>query len=565
LEKDGIINLKGTWEFYWEQLVDPEDFSDHKTLIPEYIKVPDAWNYNNDPIDLTGDGFATYRLIITTNQKNGSLGLEIPKISTAYKLWVNEDLVATNGKVGVNADTSIPQSQARLVFFNSSQGNLELIMQISNFHHHTGGILENLKLGTESQIKMSESWHLAFDLFVFGSLFVVGLYHLVFFFFRRKERSNLYFGAFSTMIGIRVLFVGNMFVFKLFPYLDWEMALKVEYLTFYLGTPMFILYLKSILPREISSKIIQLSIVSGLIFSALVLFNPVRVYGQYNIIYQIYVVITIIYLLYALVLACLRKREGAIAIGLAVVLFCGTIINDILYESSLIYLSKSLVSVSLSSWGFLIFVFSQSLIISRKFSRTFSSIEEMTANLQQLNESLEAKVQERTNALESTNLELKKAYHNLSKSEKLRTDLLSNISHDLRSPMTSVLGYINAILDGIVKDPEQLERYLHRIRERITGLNNLTQELFDLIQLESRKLKLEVHVISVEKLIQKIYDKYLLDVQRAGINFILLPANKSAYSSHSSTVEVDIDRIDRAFANIIYNAIKHTPNEGKLL
>ncbi|MBC2724413.1 MAG: histidine kinase, partial [Desulfosporosinus sp.] len=126
------------------------------------------------------------------------------------------------------------------------------------------------------------------------------------------------------------------------------------------------------------------------------------------------------------------------------------------------------------------------------------------------------------------------------------------------------LGYINAILDGIVKDPEQLERYLHRIRERITGLNNLTQELFDLIQLESSKVKLEVHVISVEKLIQKIYDKYLLDVQRAGINFILLPANKSAYSSDSSTVEVDIDRIDRAIANIIYNAIKHTPNEGTI-
>ncbi|KJS22030.1 MAG: hypothetical protein VR72_08065 [Clostridiaceae bacterium BRH_c20a] len=564
LEKDGIVNLAGTWEFYWKQLVNPEGFSDNNSLKPEFIKVPDAWNKYTMDSKLIGDGFATYRLLITTNQRNESLGLEIPKISTAYRLWVNNELLATNGVVGKRADKSIPQFRPNLVFFNSGQGNLELIIQISNFHHLHGGILENFNLGTENQIKVIENWHFAFDFFVFGSLFVVGIYHLIFYFYRRKERSNLYFGTFSTMIGLRALFVGKMFIFQLFPNLNWETALKVEYLTFYLGTPVFILYLKSILSREISIKVIQMAIVSAIIFSALVLLNPVKVYGQYNVIYQIYIIIIIIYLLYTLVLACLRKKEGAIAIGLAVVFFVSTIINDILYESSLIYFSESVATISVSSWGFLIFVFSQSIILSRKFTRAFSRIEEMTVSLQQLNESLEKKVLVRTIALENSNKKLEKANQDLSKMEKSRTDLLTNISHDLRSPMTSILGYVNAILDGLVEDPVQLERYLKRIRERINGLNHLTQDLFDLTQLESRKTNLDVQVMSVEMLMQNVYEKYLLDVQMAGINFKLISANKGPNSPNCLSVEVDIDLIDRAFANIIYNAIKHTPKGGTI-
>ncbi|MDW7674658.1 MAG: sensor histidine kinase [Bacillota bacterium] len=565
LEEDGIISLKGSWEFYWKQLIEPEEFTDGSALNPEFINVPAPWNnYNINNENLIGDGFATYRLLITTNQLNESLGLEIPKMWTAYKLWVNKDLLAANGNIGIKADNSIPQFQPRTVFFNPSEGDIEIIIQMSNYHHKNGGILENLRIGTEEQIKLMSNWHLAFDLFVFGSLFVVGIYHLIFYFYRRKERSNLYFGAFCTMIGIRALFVGKMFVFQLFPTFDWELALKVEYLTFYLGTPVFILYLKSILSREVSQKVINLSIATALIFSTLVLFNPVKVYAQYNIIYQVYVLFIIIYLIYALSLACLRKREGAIAIGLAVVFFVCTIINDILYESSLIYLSKSLATTSLSSWGFLVFVFSQSIILSRKFTKAFSKIEEITTNLQQLNESLEAKVIERTIALEGANEKLEKAYQDLSTMEKSRTDLLTNISHDLRSPMTSVLGYVNAISDGIVENPEQLKRYLQRIKERINGLNHLTQDLFDLTQLETRKLKLEPQQVSVEKLLQKIYEKYFLDVQTAGISFEFISANRGPSFQNSPFVEIDIDRVDRAFANIIYNAIKHAPKEGTI-
>ncbi|MFZ5944805.1 MAG: sensor histidine kinase [Bacillota bacterium] len=560
LEEDGIIYLKGNWEFYWEKLISPKEFVVLKeNLEGVYINVPDAWNDYNP--DIKREGFATYRLVITNINHEVPLGLDIPRISSSYKLWVNGNLLTDNGEIGITAEKSIPQSQPKTVFFNPEQDEIELILQISNFHHRNGGILENIKLGTEKQIKLAENWFLAFDLFVFGSLFVMGIYHLLFYFFRRKEISNLFFGAFCTIIGIRTLFVGRIFIFNLFPNIGWEAALKVEYLTFYLGTPLFILYLKSLLPREITNNVVGISIFISTVFSAIVLFNPVKYYAKYNILFQFYVIITILYLLYALFLACLRKRNGAIAISLAVVFFVSTIINDILYESSLIYLNKSLASISISSWGFLVFVFSQSMILSRKFTRAFSRIEEMTVNLQQLNEHLEDKVSARTIALEYSKKELEKAYEDLSAMEKSRTELLTNISHDLRSPMTSILGYANAINDGIVEDPEQIKKYLMRIKEKINGLNHLSQELFDLTQLESKNIKLEVKTISVGQLIQMVYKKYLLDVSKADINF-KLSSDISSLSSH--LVKVDMGRIDRAFANIIYNAINFTPKGGTI-
>ncbi|OEF97085.1 sensor histidine kinase [Desulfuribacillus alkaliarsenatis] len=578
------VNLEGTWEFYWEQLIEPSVFSETRSTesLPSqrhgllnnknYINVPSAWPQA---------GYATYRLIVVLEQQSkrqeyspekqelisqqitNHLALHIPKLSTAYTLWINNELIASNGIVGMESDATIPHTEPKFVTFDTNNDSLDIVIQASNFHHSTGGILKNISLGTEDFITTFSNWQIAFDLIVFGSLFVVGIYHLIFYFYRKKEASNLYFGVFSIIVGIRALLVGTAFIFQLFPNFNWELALTIEYLTFYLGTPIFILYLRSILPQEISLKVIQLSIVISIFFSALVVLTPVRIYSQFNIYYQIIAIFLILYLLYALILACTRRRDGAIAIGLAVLFFVSTIINDILYENSLIFQSKSIIAASLSSWGFLVFVLSQSIILSRKFTKAFTRIEEMTENLKQLNESLEDKVNERTLALETSNKKLEQAYTDISNMEQSRSELLTNISHDLKSPMASVLGYANAILDGTIDTPEQQKRYLQRIKERIQGLNHLTEDLFDLTQLEARKLKLQVSTVSVEHLLQFVYKKYLQDVKSAQIQFIF-EKNDSPCILKTLSIEVDIERIDRAFANIIYNAIKFTPAEGTI-
>ena len=190
-----------------------------------------------------------------------------------------------------------------------------------------------------------------------------------------------------------------------------------------------------------------------------------------------------------------------------------------------------------------------------------SCLHHLVMQLKESNEILENKVRERTSALEQSNKRLEDTNNDLSKLQKSRLDLLSNISHDLKTPMTSIQGYVDAILDGIVTEPQKQEQYLRRIQVKIGGLIKLTQELFELTQLESRNITLNLQNIPVDSILRQIYDKYNLDIESAGIKINTdIPA-----LAVFPCVMVDIDRIERVFSNLIFNAIKFKGAENSTI
>ena len=91
LEKDGPIELAGEWEFYWEQHLTPEDFSQLNP--PEktgFMNLPGCWNgYMLKGKQLPGDGYATYRLNILLNNQKGDLAFKLKDIHTAFVFYVN--------------------------------------------------------------------------------------------------------------------------------------------------------------------------------------------------------------------------------------------------------------------------------------------------------------------------------------------------------------------------------------------------------------------------------------------------------------------------------------------
>ena len=95
-----VIRLDGQWEFYWNQLLTSQKLKETGVLNAKWIDIPSSWNrYKINDKQLSGDGYATYRLLIKTKEVE-KLGIKIPRIFTAYKIWVNDELVATAGKVG---------------------------------------------------------------------------------------------------------------------------------------------------------------------------------------------------------------------------------------------------------------------------------------------------------------------------------------------------------------------------------------------------------------------------------------------------------------------------------
>ncbi|MDD2499105.1 MAG: 7TM diverse intracellular signaling domain-containing protein, partial [Desulfitobacteriaceae bacterium] len=421
LDKE-VIRLEGQWEFYWHQLLDPGELKGSGTQRLGYIGIPGSWNrYIFDDRDLSGDGYATYRLIFKT-EETGRLGLKIPRIFTAYNLWVNEELIAAAGTVGKSRETMTPQYLPQVALFESRPGENEIVIQVANFYHRSGGILESLIIGNEKQIMGLRYKSIACELLLFGSLVIIGAYHLALFFFRRKNTAPLYFGLFCLFVGIRTLLVGERFFIYLFPDFGWEAAHKILTLMFYLGVPLILMFFKSVFPNDFHAKIVRFVQGVGLAFGGLVLLTPAKFFTCFNPAYQVFTLIVIIYILGTFIKILLRKEKGIGLIIVGALALILTSLNDIVFLSiwmndhSAPFLRTLFRTGNLSSVGQLVFVFTNSLVLAKKFSNALEQEEVMTTQLKEMNLNLDELVKKRTKALEesrekieSQKLELEKA------------------------------------------------------------------------------------------------------------------------------------------------------------
>ena len=160
-EKDGIVELRGHWEFYWNRLLTPEAFSrTHPAQYPDFFNVPGLWGgiklkTNRYP----GDGFTTYRLNLKLPPNRETLALRVGLIQTAYKIWINGEHLASGGIVGNTPQSSKPQAEVGLYSFRNPDDHLEIIIQVSNFFQSRGGMRGQIFLGTQEQIrKRHNSW-----------------------------------------------------------------------------------------------------------------------------------------------------------------------------------------------------------------------------------------------------------------------------------------------------------------------------------------------------------------------------------------------------------------------
>ena len=114
-EKRGAINLEGKWEFYWKKIIRPNQtnlFSEEK--ISDYFEFPSSWSgrfLDNETVN--GNGYATFRMKVLLPNKIGKknkmkLALRMKEQATAYELYLDNELLAQKGKVGMSKKESTP-------------------------------------------------------------------------------------------------------------------------------------------------------------------------------------------------------------------------------------------------------------------------------------------------------------------------------------------------------------------------------------------------------------------------------------------------------------------------
>lgn len=411
-----VVSLDGEWELYWNQFLSPSELK--AAPVTEYVNIPSSWNkYESNKSAYSGDGYATYRLtFITENDKR--LALKIPRLRTAYKLWINGELISSAGTIGKSGDTMKPQYLTHVSFFEGQQGENEIVIQISNFYHRSGGILESIKIGSEEQILALKLKSIAMEFILFGSLMCIGTYHLTLFFFRRKKDcSPLYFGLFCVLIGIRIMFGGECFFTYLFPEFSWEIAHKILTLTYYLGTLLVLMFLMSIFPQYFHIRMIKAAQIMGGIFTLIVLFTPARVFTVSNILYQIWSIGIVLYIVSALIKISAHREKDSWFIILGAVALLLSSINDIIffspwmYDNEAIFLRTLVRTGNLTPLGQLIFACANSLLLAKRFADALEQEEVMTAKLTEMNTHLDELVFQRTKDLAESNQKIE--YQNL--------------------------------------------------------------------------------------------------------------------------------------------------------
>jgi PAS domain S-box-containing protein len=444
---DGPVDLSGEYEFYWSRHLLPSDFA--KAIPPQktgFIKVPGYWkDHTFNGKKFPGKGYVTYRLNILLNEQKEPLALRSLEISTAYIIYVNGQKVGALGIAGENFETTIPRQFPQIVDYDPKTNQMEIIFQVSNFHHRRGGLWEVIQLGRKKDILKVQERRLSFDLFLCGSILIMTLYHLGLFIVRKKDRSPLYFSIFCFLIALRLLTTGGRYLLLAFPDLSWELTIKFEYLSWYLAVPAFGMFMQSIF-QKFSERFLRLIEILAIAFSGIVILTPARFFSHTLNLYEIITVITLIYGLYVIFASLNQKRIEASVFLLGFAILCIAAVNDMLHVERIIQTGFFV------PFGLFAFILSHAFLLSYRFSIALTTVETQRKELRDTLESYKSEVMERVQAEEALS----------ASEEKYRTILHSIQEAYYEVDLAGNLTFFN----------DSLCKHLKYSKDELMGMNN---------------------------------------------------------------------------------------------
>ncbi|GAM16642.1 sensor histidine kinase [Mesobacillus selenatarsenatis] len=141
--------------------------------------------------------------------------------------------------------------------------------------------------------------------------------------------------------------------------------------------------------------------------------------------------------------------------------------------------------------------------------------------------------------------------------EKNRKELIAHISHDLKTPITSIKGYVEGIRDGVTNSPEKLERYLQTIHQKSMDMDTLINELFLYSKLDLKKLPFDFEEVDLKDYLIDYLEELAFDLEKKNVKL-----NFEYDANDSYPVSIDREKLKRVFSNIIENSLKYMDKEN---
>ena len=511
-----IGSLNGEWEFYWEQLLTPGTYKNAagRGIV---VKVPSYWqSYEVNGNSLPGKGYGTYAMtLILPPQYRSALCFEIPVFDVAYALYVNQQLVESNGVVGRDKDSEEPWYEPSSYCFIPDRDTLVMLVQVSNFHHRRGGFWKTIFFGGPEKVNHRMERRRMYNYSTIGVLFFFIFFFFIFWLFTRRDILMLYFAL--TALGILVrsvntgLYFSNSFIDT-----PWTWQIRMEYLGTYLAHIFGMIFLHRVFPKTYMNWPVRINTVIFSIAVGSLFILPVDRFSYEMLLFQPVLVLFLAHYLIISLIGSIRGRIMDAIFFISMAFFLCTLINDILLANT----AGAIYNNYLSQISFQLFIFAMAVLITLQWVSNYKERLKLESSL------------------------------------RFKNKVLSVVAHDLKNPVASMAQFS----DLLVNKPEVAGKveFTRSLQESAQAAVTLLDNLLYWGRNQEDRLKLSSAPFNVNELVREVQSLYAHMAAQKEISLeVEGPEDLEAYADRAL--------VNIVVRNLISNALKFTPKKGRVL
>lgn len=311
-----IIELKGPWEVFPFVLLEPGE-----NIKPDdVLYLPHHWKLGGGPI-----GFVSYRtqVILPGNLSQQEMALSMPDVYSCFAVIINGTLSGSNGTVGTSKSNEEPQWLPKVIHFSTLKDTVEIIIHVSNFHHSKGGVDKPIRIATAQLMDTTSKEIFLSEAFLFLILVAIALASFLITSKVKSKALPFYFGLVCISWALRTVFSNNYLAVQFFNDLNWNLVVKIEYISIYASTLFALLFVRALFPDDFNKRLHVFYIVASIVFTFFTLLTPPLIFTRFVSVYLAFSAFLIISVLFVTLKAFVFDRRGVNTMMLAIFFLAG--------------------------------------------------------------------------------------------------------------------------------------------------------------------------------------------------------------------------------------------------
>ncbi|WP_151733625.1 ATP-binding protein [Paenibacillus tengchongensis] len=514
--------LDGQWEFYWNQLLEPESALFKAAGQADYQPVPAIWKKPSEGTRSGRFGYATYKVTLALPEDIHEYALKISNIRNASTVYVNGEALGSSGVPGSSETSSLPQNMPYTLNFQSTDGRAEILIHMSNFSYANGGIAESIRLGTSAAIEALQVRNSTFDVVLTVGFAFIGFYFIGQGLQRKEDNASIHLALYCFNIALYMMTHSEKMLLYYFPSIPYEWFSKLQLLTGVAGFYFVAGYTRSLFPKLYSRIFYRITLVYTLAFCTVMLLASVRFYSETAGILIGFSFISVCYTFYVMARAAWHRETGSLYLLIGVI----AAIMFTLSVGANLFLGMDFYAILPVAGP--IFILSEAMFLSARQAHAYETIKQLSLEL--------------------------------ARKDRDKDAFLLKTSNELRTPLNAVINLSLSLYEGAggplsVSQREDLRLILGTSRR----LAFLVRDILDYEQIKGQRIVLHAKPVDIQSAASIVVEIFEFLNPKTSVRI------KNRIPPGQYIVEADEHRLMQIIFNLLDNALKFTDRGSVIL